>query len=215
MNKVIILLILLIAFVFSFAKRNYLNRWFKYSMTKSVNCKNCEINFNDRNSIHMLAAKKSSLNSPIKKKIGIRKFLKTKILIQLKEGEGYRIDKMPYSYPFLTAKTISFIDELGMEFKTACELSHLPCRPFIITSALRTKETSIKLKKINSNAKTESAHLYGCTFDIAWSRFGHGNNPDQEMLNLLIACLKNMQKKRKCRIKFERNQACFHITALQ
>ena len=122
MNKVIILLILLIAFVFSFAKRNYLNRWFKYSMTKSVNCKNCEINFNDRNSIHMLAAKKSSLNSPIKKKIGIRKFLKNKVLIQLKEGEGYKIDKMPYSYPFLTAKTISFIDELGMEFKTACEL---------------------------------------------------------------------------------------------
>ena len=60
MNKVIILLILLIAFVFSFAKRNYLNRWFKYSMTKSVNCKNCEINFNDRNSIHMLAAKKAA-----------------------------------------------------------------------------------------------------------------------------------------------------------
>ena len=215
MNKVIILLILLIAFVFSFAKRNYLNRWFKYSMTKSVNCKNCEINFNDRNSIHMLAAKKSSLNSPIKKKIGIRKFLKNKVLIQLKEGEGYKIDKMPYSYPFLTAKTISFIDELGMEFKTACELSNLPCRPFIITSALRTKETVNKLQKINSNAKTESTHLYGCTFDIAWSRFGYGNNPDQEMLDLLIPCLKNMQNKKKCRIKFETNQACFHITALQ
>jgi len=26
---------------------------------------------------------------------------------------------MPYSYPFLTAKTISFIEALGMEFKTA------------------------------------------------------------------------------------------------
>ena len=54
---------------------------------------------------------------------------------------------MPYSYPFLTAKTISFIEALGMEFKTACELSNLPCRPFIITSALRTKETVNKLQK--------------------------------------------------------------------
>ena len=102
-----------------------------------------------------------------------------------------------------------------MEFKTACELSNLPCRPFIITSALRTKETVNKLQKINSNAKTESTHLYGCTFDIAWSRFGYANNPDQEMLDLLIPCLKNMQNKKKCRIKFETNQACFHITALQ
>ncbi len=215
MKKVFILLMLSVGFIFVFAKKNYLNRSFKFTMTKSVNCKNCEINFNERNSIHILATKKSSLHSPIKKEIGIRKFLKNKSLIQLKEGQGYIIDKMPYSYPYLTAKTISFIDELGMEFKTACELSHLPCRPFIITSALRTKETANKLKQINSNAKTESTHLYGCTFDIAWSRFGHGNNPDQEMLDILIPCLKNMQNKRKCRIKFERNQACFHITALQ
>jgi len=215
MKKVFILLMLSVGFIFVFAKKNYLNRSFKFTMTKSVNCKNCEINFNERNSIHILATKKSSLHSPIKKEIGIRKFLKNKSLIQLKEGQGYIIDKMPYSYPYLTAKTISFIDELGMEFKTACELSHLPCRPFIITSALRTKETVNKLQKINPNAITASTHLYGCTFDIAWSRFGYGNDPDQEMLDLLISCLKNMQKKRKCRIKFERNQACFHITALQ
>lgn len=215
MRKMFILSILSVVIVFGFAKRNYLNGRFKSALTKSVNCKNCEIEFNEKNSIHITASKKSSLHSPIKKEIGIRKFLKNKILIQLIEGEGYRIDKMPYSYPFLTAKTISFIDELGMEFKTACELSNLPCRPFIITSALRTKETVNKLQKINSNAKTESTHLYGCTFDIAWSRFGYGNNPDQEMLDLLIPCLKNMQNKKKCRIKFEINQACFHITALQ
>ena len=71
------------------------------------------------------------------------------------------------------------------------------------------------LQKINPNAITESTHLYGCTFDIAWSRFGYWNNPDQEMLDLLIPCLIKMQKKRKCRIKFEMKQACFHITALQ
>ena len=215
MKKVFIVLMLSTAFAFGFAKKNYLNRRFKSSVTKSVNCKNCEVRFNERNSIHILATKNSSLHSPIKKEIGIRKFLKNKSLIRLKEGEGYIIDQMPYSYPYLTAKTISFIEALGMEFKTACELSHLPCRPFIITSALRTKETVKKLQKKNPNEKTESAHLYGCTFDIAWSRFGYGNNPDQEMLDVLIPCLKNMQKKRKCRIKFEMNQACFHITALQ
>jgi len=215
MKKVFILLMLSAGFIFVFAKKNYLNRSFKFTMTKSVNCKNCEINFNERNSIHILASKKSSLHSPIKKEIGIKKYLKNKSLIPLKDGEGYIIDKMPYSYPFLTAKTISFIEALGMEFKTACELSHLPCRPFIITSALRTKETVNKLQSINPNAIKGSTHLYGCTFDIAWSRFGYGNDPDQEMLDLLIPCLKNMQNKRKCRIKFERNQACFHITALQ
>jgi len=215
MKKVFILLMLSAGFIFVFAKKNYLNRSFKFTMTKSVNCKNCEINFNERNSIHILASKKSSLHSPIKKEIGIKKYLKNKSLIPLKDGEGYIIDKMPYSYPFLTAKTISFIEALGMEFKTACELSHLPCRPFIITSALRTKETVNKLQSINPNAIKGSTHLYGCTFDIAWSRFGYGNDPDQEMLDLLIPCLKNMQNKGKCRIKFERNQACFHITALQ
>jgi len=215
MKKVFILLMLSAGFIFVFAKKNYLNRSFKFTMTKSVNCKNCEINFNERNSIHILASKKSSLHSPIKKEIGIKKYLKNKSLKPLKDGEGYIIDKMPYSYPFLTAKTISFIEALGTEFKTACELSHLPCRPFIITSALRTKETVNKLQSINPNAIKGSTHLYGCTFDIAWSRFGYGNDPDQEMLDLLIPCLKNMQNKRKCRIKFERNQACFHITALQ
>jgi hypothetical protein len=215
MRKVFILSILSVVIVFGFAKRNYLNGRFKSGLTKPVNCKNCDIEFNEKNSIHIIASKKSSLHSPIKKEIGIRKYLKNKSLVPLKDGEGYIIDKMSYSYPFLTAKTISFIEALGMEFKTACELSHLRCRPFIITSALRTKETVNKLQKINPNALKESTHLYGCTFDITWSRFGYGNDPDQEMLDLLIPCLKNMQKKRKCRIKFEMNQSCFHITALQ
>jgi len=215
MKKVFILSILSVVIVFGFAKRNYLNGRFKSGLTKPINCKNCDIEFNEKNSIHIIASKKSSLHSPIKKEIGIRKYLKNKSLVPLKDGEGYIIDKMPYSYPFLTAKTISFIEALGMEFKTACELSHLSCRPFIITSALRTKETVNKLQKINPNAIKESTHLYGCTFDITWSRFGYGNDPDQEMLDLLIPCLKNMQKKRKCRIKFEMNQSCFHITALQ
>jgi hypothetical protein len=156
MRKVFILSILSVVIVFGFAKRNYLNGRFKSGLTKPVNCKNCDIEFNEKNSIHILATKNSSLHSPIKKEIGIRKYLKNKSLVPLKDGEGYIIDKMSYSYPFLTAKTISFIEALGMEFKTACELSHLRCRPFIITSALRTKETVNKLQKINPNGAFEN-----------------------------------------------------------
>ena len=84
MRKMFILSILSVVIVFGFAKRNYLNERFKSALTKSVNCKNCEIEFNEKNSIHITASKKSTLKSPIKKKIGIRKFLKNKILIQLK-----------------------------------------------------------------------------------------------------------------------------------
>ena len=40
MNKVFILLMLSAAFGFGFSKKNYLNRRFKSSVTKSVNCKN-------------------------------------------------------------------------------------------------------------------------------------------------------------------------------
>ena len=40
MKKVFIVLMLSTAFAFGFAKKNYLNRRFKSSVTKSVNCKN-------------------------------------------------------------------------------------------------------------------------------------------------------------------------------
>ena len=91
-----------------------------------------------------------------------------------------------------------------------------------VTSVLRTKDDVKRLRKGNGNASLNSAHFYGTTFDVAYARFKKVEDPDgctmqdvsQDTLKLVLAeVLYDMQKNKKCYIKYEVKQGCFHITA--
>jgi hypothetical protein len=112
----------------------------------------------------------------------------------------------------VTQKAHQFIEELGKAYSEECKRKGIQNLPFVITSATRTKESVAKLSRVNGNAVKESTHLYGTTIDISWVRFGVQQKHSQRNLDALIEALMDMRDKEACFVKFERMQACFHIT---
>jgi hypothetical protein len=162
---------------------------------------------------HREVTKYSSLKTPARNLTAIKAYVADSQLAQLNtNGNDYMLAKMTYSYPYLTVRSVDFVEQLGSAYRAACARKGVPYRPFIITSALRTHESVARLTRVNRNAIPESAHLYGTTFDISWSRFGSTKSPSQKNLNVLISVLEEMRQSGACYVKFERQQACFHIT---
>jgi hypothetical protein len=174
-------------------------------------CSTCK-KFDDGVAKHKEVAKSSSIGGPVKNYSVLKNYVSSNKLVKLNSGNGYLVSKMNYSYPYVTAKAHQFIEELAQAYMAKCKEKGVAYLPFIITSATRTKETVAKLTRVNRNAIQESAHLYGTTIDISWVRFGAEQKHSQKNLNVLIDALMDMRDKETCFVKFERKQACFHIT---
>jgi hypothetical protein len=174
-------------------------------------CTTCK-KFDDGVAKHKEVAKTSSIGGPAKNYSVLKNYVSSNKLVKLNSGNGYLVSKMNYSYPYVTAKAHQFIEELGQAYMAKCKEKGVAYLPFIITSATRTKESVAKLTRVNRNAIPESAHLYGTTIDISWVRFGTAQKHSQKNLNVLIDVLMDMRDKEACFVKFERMQACFHIT---
>jgi Family of unknown function (DUF5715) len=174
-------------------------------------CATCK-KFDDGAAKHKEIAKTSSIGGPAKNYSALKNYVSSNKLVKLNSGNGYLVSKMNYSYPYVTIKAHQFIEELGQAYMAKCKESGVAYLPFIITSATRTKESVAKLTRVNRNAVPESAHLYGTTIDISWVRFGTEQKHSQKNLNVLIDVLMDMRDKEACFVKFERMQACFHIT---
>ena len=82
---------------------------------------------------------------------------------------------------------------------------------------MRTPLTVAKLRRINRNATSASAHQYGTTFDISYSRFICDslsvNRSFEDLKNLLGEILYDLREEGRCYVVFERKQSCFHVTA--
>ncbi|MBR3496051.1 MAG: hypothetical protein IKH37_04895, partial [Prevotella sp.] len=91
---------------------------------------------------------------------------------------------------------------------------------FIVTSVLRTKDDVAKLRNYNKNATENSCHLYGTTFDISYNRYVTVQPPGEHRRQVgndtlkwvLTEVLNDMRNNRRCHIKYEVKQGCFHIT---
>jgi uncharacterized protein YcbK (DUF882 family) len=184
----------------------------KKTTVSSVNCVKCANVFDDGVEKHRMVTKNSALKAPLRNQKHIRRYVANSQLAPLKSGNGYMVAKMTYSYPYLTVKAVDFVEQLSLAYRQACQLKGIPFRPFIITSALRTSESVSRLTKVNGNAIRESAHLYGTTFDISWFRFGRNQAPSQRNLDALVSVLTSFREAGACFVKYEKQQACFHIT---
>ncbi len=132
------------------------------------------------------------------------------------------MDSLTHSIPFLVPRAYNLLDELGTIFIDSLSNKGLNPNQIVVTSVLRTKDDVKRLRKGNGNASLNSAHFYGTTFDVAYARFKKVEDPDgrpmqdvsQDTLKLVLAeVLYDMQKNKKCYIKYEVKQGCFHITA--
>lgn len=134
------------------------------------------------------------------------------------KSDVYKIDKLTHSVPFLTSKASDLLDDIGNNFQDSLISKDKPIYKIIVTSVTRTDEDVKKLQKRNSNASDNSAHCYGTTFDIAWTRFEKVDKTDSREMDdgklkaILGQVLHDLRERDRCYIKHEKKQSCFHIT---
>ncbi|WP_024994996.1 DUF5715 family protein [Phocaeicola paurosaccharolyticus] len=175
--------------------------------------------FNDMNDAHLAVAQKYGI-TPIESTEEAEKMKDQ--LTELIPNEHFAMDSLTHSIPFLVPRAYNLLDELGTIFIDSLSNKGLNPNQIVVTSVLRTKDDVKRLRKGNGNASLNSAHFYGTTFDVAYARFKKVEDPDgrpmqdvsQDTLKLVLAeVLYDMQKNKKCYIKYEVKQGCFHITA--
>ncbi len=143
---------------------------------------------------------------------------KVRQLRHVEETEYYKLDPMPHSIPYLTKEAHKLLKTIGKRFQK--QLKRQGCRQhrIIATSMLRTRDDVTRLRKVNGNAAKNSAHMYGTTFDLSYTRFNRIDTEGEPvgntvMANLLGEVIYQLRDEGRCWVIFERNQHCFHITS--
>ena len=86
---------------------------------------------------------------------------------------------------------------------------------------MRSREDIERLRGHNGNAKSNSCHLYGTTFDIGYNRYITVQDPDgparRQVRNdslkwVLSEVLNDLRNLNRCYVKYEIHQGCFHVT---
>jgi len=86
--------------------------------------------------------------------------------------EHWVLRKMTHSVPYVTPDARALLVEIGRRFHAKLDSAGLPRYRMKVTSALRTEETQVELRKTNPNAsQTVSAHEFGTTVDVSHERF--------------------------------------------
>ena len=189
---------------------------------KSVKIK--EINyaslFNDQNGVQLKSAAQFGLKQPLKNRDAADDVKDG--LVRIRSNRHYSIAKLTHSIPYLTDGAAELLDMIGKNFLDSLESKGLNPNKIIVTSVLRTQEDIKKLQKSgNPNAVKNSAHCYATTFDIAYAyydktwfknfRFCESVEP-VTLKKVLGEVLRDLRRQKKCYVKYEVKQRCFHIT---
>lgn len=191
--------------------------------------------FNDENPVHIEAAQRFGI-VPIADSASRAKALDA--MVEIFTCDRYKVDSLEHSIPYLVPEAKDLLDDLGADFAETLKAHHLPPYKFIITSVTRTLAQRDELSGKNVNAAKESSHCYGTTIDISWRRFdpiskqaealkegsnimlpeGSSTKADgsedktEELKRALASLLHQYRAAGRCLVKYERKQACFHIT---
>ena len=170
--------------------------------------------FNDSNHVHLAEARALGID-PID---GAAKAWKLKRGIKRIEScREYYVDNLTHSVPYLVPEAYDLLKEIGARFNDSLAARGGGDYRLKVTSVLRTEGAVKKLRRRNVNATQESAHRYGTTFDISYTKFICDSvtvaRSQEDLKNLLGEVLKQIRDEKKCYVKYERKQGCFHITA--
>ncbi len=170
-------------------------------------------NFNDMNPAHLEAAQAHGI--PLLKTRDDAARYKSK-LKRVESCDLYDVEELTHSVPYLVPRAHQLLERIGEAFADSIKSRGGSGYKPIVTSVLRTQEDITKLQQRNINASSNSAHCYGTTFDIAYSRFGRTDYnydiPQAQVKHLLAEVLRNMKRNGDCYVKYEVKQGCFHIT---
>lgn len=138
-------------------------------------------------------------------------------LERLQTCEAYYLDDLTHSLPYLVPKAHRLLTDIGLAFRDSLRARGGGYYRVKVTSVLRTPSMVKRLRRRNRNAVDTSAHLYGTTFDISYLKFicDSTNIPrtQEDLKNLLGEVVEDMRRQERCYVKYERKQACYHITA--
>ncbi len=160
-------------------------------------------------------------------KIGIEKCddreeaaLRAGELVYIEDNPYYAVRSLKHSIPYLTPRAAGLLNTIARAFIDSLATKNLPLHKIEVTSVLRTEKDIAKLSRVNVNASRKSCHRFGTTFDIGYNKFVRiSTDGDKEMLHavalksILAEVLEDLRNMEACYVKYERKQACFHITA--
>lgn len=144
-----------------------------------------------------------------------------KELVYVGSNPYFHIDKLNNSIPYLVPKAAVLLQDIGRAFFDSLQVKGIPLHKMIVTSVLRTKDDVEKLRNRNGNATQNSCHLYGTTFDICYNRYMTVEDPEgparHKVRNdtlkwVLSEVLRDFRVQKRCYIKYEVKQGCFHMT---
>ena len=169
--------------------------------------------FNDLNEVQLDAARRNGL----KKFLNREQIEASNELVQISTCDYYHIQKLTHSVPYLVPKAAQLLEDMGRAFQDSLfNRGYSRNHKFIVTSVLRTPESVRELQKSNVNSTTNSAHCYGTTIDISYYHFKAPETgkiaSEQKMEQVLMQVAYDMHRQNRCYIKYEKQQACLHIT---
>jgi hypothetical protein len=171
--------------------------------------------FNDLHNVQYPAAVRNGI-TPMSTR-GDTTLMMDKLVRIPQELVYYKTDKLTHSIPYLVPKASELLMKIGANFSDSLIRKKMPAYKLILTSLTRTGEDVKKLSRRNVNASQNSTHCYGTTFDISWYRFEplnvSGKTVATDKLKLVLGqVLNDLRQLNSCYVKYERKQACFHIT---
>lgn len=170
--------------------------------------------FNDSNYLHVNEARRIGLR-PIE---GLRDVWHLRRPVRrIVSCREYVVDTLTHSHPYLVPEAAQLLSDIGARFNDSLQARGGGAYRLKVTSILRTKHGVQSLRRRNGNAIEESAHRFGTTFDISYAKFicdsaTTVNRTQEDLKNLLGEVLFAMRNEKRCFVKYERKQACFHIT---
>ena len=142
-------------------------------------------------------------------------------LVYVGSNPYFYVDRLRSSIPYLVPRAVVLLQDIGRNFFDSLQVKGIPLHKIIVTSVMRSKVDVDKLRGHNGNATQNSCHLYGTTFDICYNRYKTVEEPDgpsrRQVRNdtlkwVLSEVLNDMRNNKRCLVKYEVHQGCFHIT---
>ena len=135
-------------------------------------------------------------------------------LVEIKDGRGYRLDRLKHSTALLLPEVRDLLVEMGNDYADALEGTDSEGTVFRVTSLTRTEDQQKKLARRNRNAtKRKSTHSYGASFDIAFmdrpNEKDNCSRPTREIQKLLL------KYQKAGRILIIPEGGCMHITLIR
>lgn len=171
--------------------------------------------FNDLNEEHLNVAKRTGLKRVPKNRAEVE----SEGLVEIKDNDLYIIYDLRYSVPYLTKNAARELEAIAQAFSDSLRNHGLLDYKLVVSSVLRTEDDVLRLRRSgNPNASANSAHCYGTTFDIAYTRYYREDESKEfmqpfELTKVLGEVLLDRRNAGHCLVKYERQEHCFHITA--